>query len=410
MSRPLLWLLLAGCNRSTPSPPPPQPPHGAVEGPSQGLERDLERTRSFAASRPLEERPLADGFQRPEGVGSLRAEACGACHPEIYAEWAVSTHRHAWDDPQFQAEITKSDNLWLCRNCHTPLRSQQPHWPVGLVGGDVEAPELVPNPAFDEALMHEGVTCAGCHVRQGTIHGPGLSNSSPPHPVEPEPTLRSGEICLRCHQAERVYPAKTFVCTFTTGEEWRQSPQASQGETCVSCHMPQVTRPAALGGPERTVRRHWFKGSGVPKFPDRAPPQDAPPSPGLALELGQANGALEVRLRNEGAGHALPTGDPERWIQIDATFFDGSGAELEPRWSTRIGQEWRWEPEPKRMSDNRLAPHEARVERVAVPQGAAKVTVRASHHRMSEENARWHGLSDYPLSIQTHEQHLDLSP
>lgn len=376
----------------------------------QGLEADLTRTRAFSASRPVEERPLDDGISPVEGVGSASAETCGACHQEIYAEWSVSTHRHAWNDPQFQAEISKSDSTWLCRNCHTPLRAQQPLWPVGLVDGDVEAPELVPNPVYDQALMQEGVTCAGCHVRDGRIHGPGLPDSKAPHPVTASEQYRSGELCLRCHQAERSYPGKTFVCTFTTGEEWTGSPQHAEGQTCVSCHMPSVSRPAAEGGPVRVVRQHWFKGSGIPKVPDQAPPAHALPGPGLALDLRREGEEVVVRYENRHAGHHLPTGDPERWIQIRATFMDQQGRPIPEPWSERIGQEWRWEPEPQKLSDNRLAPREHRTARLPIPSGAKEIRATAESHRMSQENAVYHQLSDYPLSTRTHAVSLALEP
>ncbi len=406
--------LLVACNRAPPERPPPERPAAveparprAVHRDGAGLDADLAATRAFSATRPTEETPLDDGLLPVEGVGSTSAAVCGACHTEIYAEWQRSTHAAAWDDPQFQAEIQKSDNLWLCRNCHTPLRRQQPFWPVDLVDGDVEAPVLVPNPAFDEALMHEGITCAACHVRDGRIHGPGLPDDAAPHPVVADAGLRTEAICLRCHQAEREYPGKTFVCTFSTGKEWAASPQAAAGQTCQSCHMPAITRPAAVGGPERTVRRHWFKGAGIPKFAERAPPPDALPGPGLALEVGVRDEMLEITAINAGAGHHLPSGDPERWIAIEATF-SGPDGPLAPPATFRIGQEWTWHPAPRKLSDNRLTPGERRPLRAPIPAGATRVQVRATSHRMSEENARYHGLTGYPLSVVTHERTLPI--
>lgn len=388
--------------------------HAEPDGPrpvtreGEGFEEDLAATRAFFADRLPIEQPLDPGFTPVEGVGARSAQVCGGCHQAIYEEWKVSTHRHAWNDPQFQKEITKSGNTWLCRNCHTPTLEQQPVWPVGLQDDDVEAPILVPNPQHDAALMDEGITCVACHVRDGVIHGPGLPDSTAPHAVKADPTYRSADLCLRCHQAEMTYPGKDFVCTFTTGDEWRQSGAAAEGKTCQSCHMPEIERPVAVGGPVRTVRRHWFKGSGVPKFADQAPPKDAEPGPGLDLTATAGDGALTLVATNAHAGHHLPAGDPERWVQLDVTFQDAAGAAVGEPWQHRFGQVWEWHPRPRRVSDNRLEAGESRTLSVAVPDGAAQATVVASTHRISKKNAEYHDLGDYPRSIETHRETVSL--
>ena len=51
----------------------------------------------FYKTRPYYERPR-EYSPIPEGLGDLRASTCGACHQQIYQEWAVSTHRRAWLD------------------------------------------------------------------------------------------------------------------------------------------------------------------------------------------------------------------------------------------------------------------------------------------------------------------------
>lgn len=376
----------------------------------QGYDADLAETLAFSSTRPQEEQPLDPGGVPVQGVGSRSAEVCGACHRAIYQEWQVSTHRHAWNDPQFQAEIKKSGNTWLCRNCHTPTLEQQPLWPVGLTDDDVEAPILVENPQHDATLMDQGITCVACHVRQGKIHGPGLPDSQAPHPVEVDAQYRNADLCLRCHQAVRTYPGKGFVCTFNTGAEWRESPQAEAGQSCVDCHMPAVERPAAVGGPVRTVRRHWFKGSGIAKFADAAPPQGAPPGPGLALSARRDGDHLRLELHNANAGHTLPSGDPERWIQIETRFETADGAPIGDPDIQRIGQTWEWHPVPKKTADNRLWPDERRTLSVAWPGAASRAEITASSHRISKKNADYHNLGDYPRSIRTHRISVPSAP
>ncbi len=380
---------------------------GAVVLPSRGLEADLAATDHFLDGRPPVERPVREAGVEPSDAGPLSAEACGSCHREIYEEWRVSVHAQAWVDPQFQAEIRKSDNRWLCLGCHTPLLVQQDLWPVGLVDGDVERPRLVEAPRFDPTLREEGITCAACHLRGGRIHGPGLPDSTAPHEVVADPAFRGAAPCVGCHQAEERFEDKSFVCTFQTGAEYAASPWASP-EGCPGCHMPVRTRPAAEGGPVRAVRAHWWKGAGIPKIPGRYPPEEAN-RPGLALDLALEEGHVRVTATNAHAGHLLPTGDPERRVRIEVVFLAGEEPLGAPRALT-FGQTWAWTTPPAKVADDRLAPLASRIERYEIPPGATAVEAVATSHRMSAENAAWHGLEGYPISVETHRIRLDLGP
>ena len=397
---------VTGCRGQTEVPSAPPLPNGAseeaVRTPSQGLEHDLAETLAFGAERPVYEQPLGIGLETPSGLSSLSAKACGTCHRAIYEEWAVSTHAHSWTDPQFQAEIGKSGNRWLCLNCHTPLLSQQDWWPTALQEDDVERPVLVENAAFDAELREEGITCAACHVRKGVIHGPGREDSVAPHPVVADETFRDTRVCGRCHQAVATYPGKGFICIFDTGKEWAAGPYAGEGVGCVDCHMPRAERPAAEGGPVRSVARHWWRGAGIPKVSGVQPPVEANP-PGLGVSATWGEGVLLLELRNDNAGHRLPTGDPERWVQVDVNFQNSDGVAVSPTWSQRIGQTWKWWPEPVKLGDNRLEPREARTHEVPIPAGAVVAVLTATSHRMTAELARYHHLEDYPLSLVTHE-------
>ncbi|MFT5457731.1 MAG: hypothetical protein ACI9K2_004231 [Myxococcota bacterium] len=404
----LLLLLACGARDASVQSPAPEP--AAQTGPrhvaSEGLEADLAATQAFFATRPLIEQPLGTGITPVPGLPDLSARTCGTCHTELYEEWRVSVHAVAWIDPQYQGEIGKSGNRWLCLNCHTPLLVQQDLWPRGLVDDDVEQPILAPSAVFDADLRDEGITCAACHVRDGAILGPGLGGDAP-HPVVVDPSFRTSAVCERCHQAEAVYPEKSFVCTFQTGDEWRAGPHDDEGTTCQECHMPVIERPAAVGGPTRTIARHWWRGAGIPKIAGRYPPLEANP-PGLALEAEHDGEHLKLVLTNANAGHRLPTGDPERWVQVDVQFHDAAGTEV-GSWQHRMGQTWDWSIPPKKIADNRLAPRESRTERVPVPASAVSATVAASSHRISAENAEYHHLGDYPRSVETHRLQVPLT-
>jgi hypothetical protein len=285
-------------------------------------------------------------------------------------------------------------------NCHTPLLNQQEYWPVGLKEEDVEKPILVKNPVFDAALREEGITCTACHLVEGQLHGPGFSNSTAPHPVVPDERFKNNALCTRCHQAVAAYPGKNFICTFNTGLEWEASPYAP-ATGCPDCHMPAIKRPAAEGGMERTVGQHWWRGAGIPKFTGIDTPKEANHT-GLELQASLEGALLTITATNQYAGHLLPTGDPERWIQIDAWFVDGAGNPLGERWSLKIGQQWEWYPEVKKLGDTRLNPKESRSWFVAVPAGAVSATIEASSNRLTEETALYHGLLDYPRTLPTH--------
>lgn len=405
----LLVLLVACTTTDSPAITEAVPSTGPLVVPSEGIERDLAATEAFLDTRPTVERPIrVTGLDGVQGVGSLSAEACGVCHAAIYDEWKVSVHAQAWVDPQYQAEISKSGNRWLCLNCHTPLLVQHDRWPRGLVDGDVERPILTENPLFDADLREEGITCTACHLIGDRIWGPGVSKpSKAPHGVLVSTSFQDGSLCLACHQATQTYEGKSFICVFDTGQEWLDGPYPDEGKNCVTCHMPEVQRPAALGGPVRTVRQHWWRGAGIPKFEGRYPPPEANP-PGLELTTRHSGDVLVLTATNANAGHRLPSGDPERWVQLDVQFLDASGASVGDAFQHRIGQVWKWSAPPQKVSDNRLAPRESRTLRISVPDRAVRAMIKASSHRISEENARYHGLENYPTSVQTHALEVDL--
>lgn len=359
---------------------------------------DLERSRAFYESRPLEERPQAWWQEVPEGLEDLRAASCGECHPDIYEEWRVSTHGQAWTDRQFQVEIAKSENRWLCRNCHTPLMNQMPLWAVGLEQDDVERPAYVENVAFDPELRDEGITCASCHVRDGAIEGPtGIATDA--HPTRRAERFDDETICLTCHQAVRRYPGKDFICVFETGSEWREGPYSAR--PCQACHMQAVFRPQAVGEPPRHGRRHYWPGAGIYKVEGVGPPLDQLGF-GLGVEVESDAELLTVTLSNGAAGHLLPTGDPERHITVEVSFLDAAGDSLGAPHQERIGQVWEWWPEPRKLSDNRLEPFEERIVTIDRPLGATVWSLVATSHRISQEVIDYHRLHGYPSSRVTH--------
>ena len=394
----------------------------------------VERAMEFYRTRAYYEQPVV-ATDVPSGLRDMKAETCGICHRAIYEEWSISTHRRAWrDDAQFQKELEKSrgtgdggegDVSWLCINCHTPVVAQQAKLVNGLIDGELHRPEYVDNPGYDESLQEEAVTCAACHVRNGIVYGP-YGDTNAPHPSARDDVLSSVDVCTRCHQAERIYTSENLGCFFSTGREWAASSYAESGQTCQSCHMPEVDRPLAegFGAPIRRTRRHWFGGSLIPKKPEyeseiaplrdvygdglsitvhevtpelrilaeKAPalsPQDQALAEGRHVVCRRCQGELAVVITNDRAGHYMPTGDPERHVDVDVVVRRGN--KIVGRTWTRIGSRYRWWPEIELLADTRIPPGEKRVLIVAVP-SSGTLEIVGTKARMYEDAFQYHQL------------------
>lgn len=339
----------------------------------------------------------------PEGLASISAEYCGSCHQEYYAEWKLSTHAHAWTDLQFQAELKKESSPFMCINCHIPLQNQQEFIVEGLIDGDIYRPVKKKNPHFDEKLQVEGITCASCHVRNNAVVATKESPSAP-HAIMVDAEFLSEKLCISCHNASAVL-TPTLACSFETGDEWRAGPYFPD-TTCITCHMETVEREIVPGFGKKQSHRHYFPGSGIPK-------QASAKTMALhGLAFYPATLASTVSLKdsiqyqlslvNEFAGHKVPSGDPERFYLIHFTLKNEQDSILATQ-TERIGEEWQWYPEVKKLSDNNMAPKEKRTFTFSyLPKetGRLHLAVEVTKHRLNQENADYNQLSDeYPLFI-----------
>ncbi len=289
----------------------------------------------------------------PEGIQSLRAESCGSCHQEIYKEWKSSIHAQAFEDPFFQAYWKKDHNIWVCLNCHTPLENQQPTLIKEIPRGRVERAVQEPNPHFDPEFQIEAVTCAACHVRDGVVLGP-YDDSVAPHPTQYDPAFRTTQVCYRCHnvisgpaQFYNVGPCGTYA--EYEGRYFMQE----RGYICQTCHMPEVDRPVAEGGPIRRGRRHLWRGGHDPEMVKRAVAvqvQADPPDPKPGDRV-----RIALTLINAGAGHKIPTGDPDRHFTVEFLVQDPQGQVVDRQVDT-MGRWILWQPVILEVYDNRLLP------------------------------------------------------
>jgi len=368
----------------------------------------LAKARRFNDEQPRHLQHIA-ASKRPAGLPDIKASTCGACHQEIYAEWHISTHARAWSgDPQFQAELAKAredggDVSWMCKNCHTPLEQQLETLVVSTENG-LQFPTTIDNPSFDPDLQDEGITCATCHVKDGKVLGP-WGESNIPHATQKDPSLRTNDVCTQCHQASVGFPDLNLACMFETGEEFEKSDSNDGQTTCQTCHMPEIVRPLVEDGDERTTRRHWFAGSLIPKRPQDAQMLETIEShypEALAIKWQDlpktvrpgASTKLNLVVTNEGAGHQVPTGDPERFIQIDMLAASGDNTTLATS-QVRFGQKHQWTPTIKKLEDTRIGPGESKtltLEFVAPQQGNVRLSVKGSKWRITDENMDYHEL------------------
>ncbi|MBC7884549.1 MAG: cytochrome C554 and C-prime [Saprospiraceae bacterium] len=347
----------------------------------------------------------------PDGLTSLSAKQCGACHVQHYDEWKKSTHAHAWNDLQFQSELKKESSPFLCINCHIPLQNQQEYLIKGLEDGNIYKPVKEINPYFDKALQSEGITCAGCHVRNNTIIG-STGSKLAPHVVKVDKLYLSETLCISCHNANAVI-TPTLACSFETGDEWKAGPFFGK-KNCLDCHMPETYRSIVTGMPKTKSRFHSFAGSGIPKFDtistDRLESLEFKYSRiGTFYQISDSL-KFTLGLTNVHAGHRVPTGDPERFIEIEIILKDTSG-QIVSMTQERIGEQWEWYPKVKKISDNNLNPGESRIfslqHRLAI-KGQYQLEVMVSKHRLTPETADYNDLgSNYPLCIIVYEQNFE---
>lgn len=342
----------------------------------------------------------------PEGLSSLSAEQCGVCHTAHYEEWKTSSHAWAWKDEQFQAELNKESSPYLCINCHIPLQNQQ-EWIVdGLIGGDIYRPAQRKNGRFDRKLQQEGISCAVCHVRNNMVIGTSGSDRAP-HATVKDPKFLSESLCINCHNAVAVVTSE-LVCSFETGDEWKSGPYFKE-KNCISCHMEKTSRSLVSGYEVRTSHYHSFPGSGISKHDT----QSVKMLQSLQFELlpmaesGNGKKEFELKVRNEYAGHRVPTGDPERFILIQFYLYDGNGFKLEEK-TERIGETWKWYPKARKIEDNNLDPKEERTfwfkPHILKP-GVYRLLVVATKYRTSRKTADYNKLSaSYPISAEMYRE------
>jgi hypothetical protein len=230
-------------------------------------------------------RPIAmPGPARARGEEIARANAaCESCHPDIAAEWRASLHRRAHVEPAYQRAFA-IEPLPFCQGCH--------------------APEAAPDRAVPPALADLGVGCVTCHdTGAGVLAGDSSIAHHAPHAVVRDARFASSDGCAGCHEfrfpGARGADAASFMQT--TAREHANSAHAAT--RCAECHMPLA------GDPRHPQRSHAFGASRDPASIRRAVRV-------TAARTGPRR--LRVELAPAWVGHAFPTGDLFRRVEIVA--------------------------------------------------------------------------------------------
>ncbi len=297
--------------------------------------------------------------------------SCVGCHPQIASEWATSLHQHAWKDPVFQ-KAYEVEPMAFCRGCHAP-ESDAKYEPTKLA-------------------QDIGVGCVTCHVQGGHVVGPRPAPKSALHPVLADAKMAIPGACASCHQFD--FPASAHQVSPEAMQDTLREHAAStmKDKPCQSCHMPMVD------GPDGKHRSHRFSVLADPAMLRKALT--------VAAERPSADQAKLVLSAGE-VGHAFPTGDMFRRLEVRAEAIDARGtvvSKAEPVQLARTFIDVPRDPAGHELtftrveaSDTRVpAPGQgSRIVELAVPKAgpATRLRWRVVYQRMSTPMADAFGVS-----------------
>lgn len=328
------------------------------------------------------------------------SDHCGSCHRDIYRMWHGSAHARSMDDPNFLEVFRESEILWgheqsrVCLNCHAPMVQVNDDW------------ELV------EKITWEGVSCDVCHslvsvdlsglgprmtLDPGPVkRGPIRDAASTEHEVAYSELHEEALVCAPCH--EYVNPEATPI--MTTFSEWKESGAAARGSTCQTCHMARTKADVV----DPRVKRSKLAEVNLHEVPGGHSRDQLYNALDVSYEPARVGDELsvEVRIMNQGAGHAVPTGMPGRQIVLTLEVATGAGESFEDRrvfgktlvdaTGERITHTWGYFSKGVRTeSDTRIQADEewSEVFRYAVPATApAFLNIRLEYEVVADEVAQ----------------------
>lgn len=312
------------------------------------------------------------GVESINKKGYTKSQICGECHTEIYNFWKNSLHALSIDDPIFSTaymQSLKSESekaKKMCLRCHAPVVQYNNDYNLR------------------EDITKEGVNCDFCHtvrdvnindftfkIQPGEIKRGSLkSASSQVHKVEFSELFSRSEFCAGCHELKGI-EGVTILGTYT---EWKQGPYPEKGVQCQNCHMPKVEG--------WIVNAEQKKGDGSISLHDIQGGHSLTQlKKAVSIEITKVTKTedsitAEIKLKNSGSGHYIPTGLPSRKLVLEVnllikdkivdtrrivyekTVIDKDGKILNDDWEIMMHG-------AKILSDTRLKPMEERTESIS---------------------------------------------
>jgi hypothetical protein len=328
------------------------------------------------------------------------ARRCSECHGRIHEQWASSVHAQASSSALYR-ELRVRAKQGECESCHAPLdRYVQPSHPVAGEGVTCDACHTVKDVTIDLRSSNV-VRGLDDNTRYGTLAD---AKNHYFHRMGFSPMYDDARYCAGCHHAAHsIAPAgpDPIPPVFSEYEEWRAGPYGKLKKPCQRCHMPgEVAEIATGAGVRDRAPHHGLLGS-TGNLRQRALRMTA-----TVMRLKQ-DVRVEVSVQNARAGHAVPTGLPERRIVVEAKTVDGAGAVVGKAGASygRHLVDADGRPAPffsarRQAYDDRLAPKETRVERftLAAPNDGA-LLIRVLWQSMDSEIAASVGVPEPAFEV-----------
>lgn len=234
------------------------------------------------------------GPHRVRGDDAAEANArCVSCHAEEAEGWSSSRH-HASGSNQAYRDALAIEPSSFCQSCHAP---------------ETDPRSMDPDPL--------GVGCVTCHVTTpGEVLASGetdeLDVAGAPHPVRRSVEFADTGACASCHEFTFPMASGDADGDFmqTTIREHGRSKAANKA--CASCHMRGGSHSFADVRDPQWLRRHVSARAAIDEF-------------GVTVTI------------DHRAGHAFPTGDLFRRVEVGAEVRDAAGSVLrrDVRWLSR---------------------------------------------------------------------------
>ncbi|MCE5251837.1 cytochrome c family protein [bacterium] len=304
--------------------------------------------------------------------GFISPDVCGNCHTDIHEMWKGSMHSTAFDDLLFRAATKRFvadtanqgelDDAEHCVACHNPVAYRS-----GQIQGSSDSYDKT------DSVTRNAIFCDMCHSINEVILLMNASFNTDPGRNEDDPGVKRGprddsepvyheavysglhtsaEICGTCHNVTHLWYMTKLEGTY---DEWYNSPYNSPDPekrvVCQDCHMRQAPGKPSTGMTERPdypgksaemgrerphIYRHSVVGGNVFMTELLGNTEKAAlarerlmHAAELEIMVPESKGALDgftVRVKNEGAGHMLPTGVTEfRQMWLEVTVLDKKG-------------------------------------------------------------------------------------